>query len=206
MVHTNLTAGTKWDHFFSLCISSSSHNCRHTHDICEILHITCVFFVQQMCVTHIETPTLFWCQELREPYCTELAKFSQKLADICPSAPKVQGRPEVSKVNTFCFYACWKDLSVIVCMAFECSVYIVAHCIVAHCTHVALVLSATCVAVDRFSSHSLRMKWSSLLPDGQAHSFVWATCDACHNPGWDAQSFPLTLGEEMNVVAFGVLD
>ena len=56
-----------------------------------------------MCVTHIETPTLFWCQELREPFCTELAKLSHKLTEVCPSAPKVLGHPEPSKVSTSFF-------------------------------------------------------------------------------------------------------
>ncbi|XP_070188248.1 serine/threonine-protein kinase 31-like isoform X2 [Littorina saxatilis] len=51
-----------------------------------------------MYVTHVETPTLFWCQELQESVQTAFKELEEKLASVCPAGPKVIGRAENSKV------------------------------------------------------------------------------------------------------------
>ena len=51
-----------------------------------------------MLVTFVETPTLYWCQDLTVSLQSEAEVIRNKLQEICPSAPKLAGRPEAAKV------------------------------------------------------------------------------------------------------------
>ncbi|XP_076452906.1 serine/threonine-protein kinase 31-like isoform X2 [Babylonia areolata] len=51
-----------------------------------------------MLVTYVETPTLYWCQELNETVQHDVENVRVRLAEVCPNAPRLQKRPEMGKI------------------------------------------------------------------------------------------------------------